>query len=579
MRNPVHVFFVAWCTLQLGCGGAAPPPPTEPASPTAKAAEPQSAEWLFVTDGVAGGRKGECAAVAAHVVEEASCKAALCAHGAALARDWLRVCKDIAPSQAAELEKQAEVLDKKSVVMAAPCEEQVRGVLRNGCGERESCTEFVQSWATRCAEWSTPLVVRMLEVAAERQSGERVKIDARSCTDLLGEVEKHALCEQQFVCQDALPSIDTFKSRCQAKGKLPSLQAAVTQLSIRVGATEKPEPMPIASSDEKLDPKSPLTSLEDGSGAVLMVCGKRTRDIKAYLEARKTCDGEVVFARRFIGDSGPVVRVGSVAHPDDAGFHLRFPSLALAGEHHARYEASLVTFAKALDEAAMLVVQSGKDERAIRTLVGVVNANLDEIRNSADYEKALVARDTALVPLFRAVGAAKRKGFHLDLEERKLAPALRRAQKYLLADIGMDGRVKVGGSTPAGSITWDDMLPKAMAAYREALEPRLKLLPRMKAQQRELDRLSLVADGAASRCGQAIKTYEESERALLDCAFGVQQCDDARVLKLNAALDLARGAAETGYPETVLAIGSLVEEQRVGAWTAAKLAGCREPWW
>jgi len=532
-----------------------------------------------VTDGVPGGRKGECAAVATRVAEESECKAALCSHGAALAQDWVRVCKDVMPDRVADIERLGEALRKKSVVMAAPCEEQVRGVLRSGCADRANCSEFVQSWATRCAEWSTPLVIRMLEIAAERQAGERVQIDARGCPELLGEVKKVALCEQQFACQDSLPTIETYRARCQAGGKPPSLAAAIVQLSIRVGATEKPEPLPVLPTEEKVTPETWPLVLEDGTGGVLTVCGKRARDLPGYLAARKACEEDVVFVRRFDGDAGPVVRVGRVPHPDDPTFHLRFPSLALAGEHHARYEIALVAFSKALSDATVLAVQSGGAEKAIRTLVGTVNANLDEIRNSADYETALTQRDSALIPLFRAVGDAKRKAFHLDLAESKLAPALRRAQKYLLADVGLDGKVRVGTSTPAGSIAWDDMLPRAMAAYREALEPRLKLLPRYKPIQSAMDKLSMAADGQASRCAQAIKAFETSEQSLIACAFGVEQCDEARVTKLEATLDQARGEAEVAYPNTVLAIGSLLEEQRVGAWTAAKMAGCREPWW
>jgi predicted protein tyrosine phosphatase len=89
----------------------------------------------------------------------------------------------------------------------------------------------------------------------------------------------------------------------------------------------------------------------------------------------------------------------------------------------------------------------------------------------------------------------------------------------------------------------------------------------------------MVADGHSARCGQAAKDYVATEKALIDCHFGVKKCEAEAMSALEKQLDRAKSDEEKAYTQTALAITSLPLENRQNAWMAAKVAGCREPWW
>jgi hypothetical protein len=153
----------------------------------------------------------------------------------------------------------------------------------------------------------------MLEVMVDRAGGERTRIDARSCADLLTEVAKAGACAQQFACQDGLPAIDTYRQRCVSAEHPLTPTAAVLELAVRGATGSASEPVAIAATG-KLDPALVPLTFEDGSGAVLMTCGKRAGSVDAYLGLRKGCaDEDLVLARRFDGPKGPVLRVGRLA--------------------------------------------------------------------------------------------------------------------------------------------------------------------------------------------------------------------------------------------------------------------------
>jgi len=564
--------------VSLSC--AAPPPAADaPAvAAAASAPEPQSSEWLYATDGVPGGRKGECRAVVERLEKEASCKGALCSHGAALAKDWLRVCKSLTPELAGAVEERASQLAKSAAQQAAPCESEVERLLTQGC-DGEACGAKAQAWATRCSEWSTPLVVRMLEVRVERGGGERLRLDARGCPELLAQVRKAGACTQQFACQDGFPAIDTYRARCVAAGGAPSPTAGVLELAVRAGAAQSLEPLAIAETG-KLDPALVPLGFEDGSGAVVMTCGQRATSVEAYLALRKSCaDGELVLARRFDGPKGPVLRVGRLPHLGDAAFLTGFPSLRVEGEPRARYQAALPGFLAAVDQAARAASDPKRVTEATRAFVAALNDNIDAVRNSSAFETALKEKDATLVPLFAGIGEAKRKLFQGDLPTGKLAPGMQRGKSYPLADVDAQGRVRLGAVTVAASVELGDLFPKADAAYQERLSGRWKLLEKKRLGQNEANRLSQTADAEASRCGQAMKAVEGSEKSILDCAFGIEVCDEAKIVGAVQKSMQARKDAELAWPKATLALASLARDQRAGAEKAAELAGCREPWW
>lgn len=569
--------------LFISLGAAACGVPSQPGDPVPRpaapeAAEPASAEWLYATEGVRGGRTAECRHLVEALSAEASCKGALCSHAASLSKDWLRVCKARTPDLVAGIEARAASLSTKAAQLPAPCEAEAQRLIGKSCEGERDCPKAVQSWATRCSDWSTPLVVRMLEVMVERKVGERTRIDGRGCAELLGDVAKAGACAQQFACQDGLPVIEQYAQRCVAPTRPWGSTAAVLALAVRAGAAPGVEPLPIAGAD-KLDPALVPLAFEDGQGAVLMACGKRVAGVDAYLALRKGCvDEELVLARRFDGSSGPVMRVGRLNHSSDASFLALFPSLRVEGEPKARYQAALPAFTAALKQAEV-----GADPKqaaqGVRGVMAAIEKNVDAVRNSSAFENALRDRDGALVPLFAALGAAKRKAIHPDLSSDRFVPALHRAQSLPLADLDAEGRVRLGAVSVAASVELADLLPKSVAAYGEALSGRVKLLGKKTLTVAAADRLAAVADGAASRCGQAMKAFSAAEAALVGCAFGAPACDDGKLEAETKKADTARREAELAWPKAAVALASLPPEQRVGATKAAELAGCREPWW
>ncbi len=578
MRSPAWLVLLPLAATGVACGASDPPPPKTPIVAAPVDPDPQSSEWLYATDDVHGGRKKECSAVAALLHKEDACKGALCGHGAALAKDWLRVCKRLSPGLVSDVQKREQDLETKAGEAATPCQTDIEDIVRNGCGSRDDCGAYVQAWATRCSGSSTPLVLRILKTAVRRKEGRQFDIDARGCDELIGNMTKAAACEQKFACEDKLPTIDTYRQRCLTGGKLPTLAAAMVELAIRSGAGQTPKPMPV-SADDALDEHTPLP-LDDGSGAVLDVCGKRAADITSYLAARKACQGEVVIARRFKSDDGTaVVRLGRVPHPDDASFLVRFPSLVVKGELRARDEAALPLFSKAVDEAVRIAGDAKRREAASMLLTVAIVANADSVRNSSVFDKAIRGRDDELTPLFRAIGEAKKKAIHDNLAPDKAAPVLYRSQAYVLADVSADGHVRLGASSLASSIALDDMLPHAMAAYRDALASRLKRLAHLKPSKKALEKLSGNADDHAARCATAEKTYQQSSQELVACAFGTAKCDEARETALAGAIDRARQDAASEYLEARLASSSLPDAWRQTAESTAEAAGCREPWW
>jgi hypothetical protein len=571
------VAFFAAGLLGVGCAGA-PPPSADPAPELAKSElTPKSAEWLYATDGVAGGLAAECRVVPERLEREMRCQHALCRHGAALAKDWLASCRESAPERASSVEQRGAELTKRASRTPAPCEAEIADLVRDGCGERKDCREFVQSWATRCAEYSTPLVLRILEVAVERQAGEHVGIDGRSCGELFEPVSKAQSCDHEFKCQDSLDALETYRERCEPKGKPVDLAVAVVEASLLAGAAQNVPPIGLVPGAAALEPKVTPLPLDDGSGAVLSTCGKRAPDVASYLSARASCSEELVIARRFQEPNGPVLRVGHLPHGDDATFRKRFPSLAARGELAARYEAALPAFARDVDAAIELSRDRKQTQAAILGLVATLVRHLDPVRNSKAFDVAIRERDLGLVPLFQAIGRAKKKALHPDLAERKLAAALHRAEAHALADVGSDGKVRIGELTVASSLELEDMLPKASAAYREELSSRLARLPKLDRSNKTLDKLSAEAATRVDRCGEAAKRAKAAESALIACAFGEKACAGARTTSLGAELDAARQDVEAQYLATALAISSLPEERREPLESRADRAGCSEP--
>jgi hypothetical protein len=564
------------CTLLLfGCGGSQLEP--QPAAAQQSSVSPETGEWLYATRNAGGGRRAECQKVHAVVLGEQKCKQALCRHGAELARDFSRVCKDLMPDAVAQIERIAKELAGRGSAAATLCEREARQLMSGRC-EPAKCVETAQAWATRCAEEATPLVLRMIETNIERATGseERVSLDARSCTALFGEVQQAAQCNQRFECEDQLGKVEEFRTRCVDRGVTRDLRQAAAELWIQFRAEQPVQPVPVDPGSKLTAKEAPL-ALEDGTGAVLAVCGQPVRDLPGYLAARRGCDGaSVTFVRRIAASA----RLGNVPHQGDVLFRLRFPSLVVVGELPSRDKSELSAFLDLLDKAARGTAAGGAtSERAIAQLVKAANLHLDGVMNSQLFAEEMKKRDDALVPIFAALGGAKKAKIVDTLPDSRFFASLNRARTLALADVGMDGRVDLAESTPAAVVDFHEVFPKAMAAYLDALAPRFELLQKLKAKTRIYDAIKESMRGHASACGEAQKAFRATERQALDCIFGETPCEEGRITELTAAIDAARVRADAEHLQARMALSSLPSDERKTAASEFAASGCRAPWW
>jgi hypothetical protein len=145
--------------------------------------------------------------------------------------------------------------------------------------------------------------------------------------------------------------------------------------------------------------------------------------------------------------------------------------------------------------------------------------------------------------------------------------------------VSLEGRVVPGDSTPAATIDFTTMLPKAMGAYRERLQSRVELARTLRPPPKlHTDTLQKLAAHAAE-CADAEGSYGACEVELLSCAFGVQACDAARFQEKAARCDEARVRAEREHLQARLTLDSLSEEHRKAGIQAFAAPGCRAPWW
>jgi hypothetical protein len=509
------------------------------------------------------------------VLAEKACKQALCAHGARLGADWLRVCKSLQPGDAAEIEQATNELKARASRAATACEGEGTELVRGACTQGEACIERAQVWATRCGSEATPLIMSMIEVRLERALGRNVQLDSRSCDTMFANVKKSASCTQQFQCADAIPLVEEFRERCHHGGA--SLEHAVAELAIFAGAERAAEPIALDPASRLTQERHPL-ALADGTGAILSVCGEPVRDLAGYLAKRKSCDGKAVtLVRRFGTEKGAEARFGRLPHPGDVLFRLRFPSLVVQGELRARDEGDLALFKRMLDELSRAPGDAG--QKNLAGLMKAMNLYLDGVQNSALFEQELKQRDESLAAVFRGI-AKEKKGKIVDtLAAPRFFAAIHRAERLPLADITLDGRVVAGESTPAAILDLAGMLPKATAAYRAVLDPEFahaqKLKPPTKSYSETLAKIAT----SAQSCMEAEVSYGSCEGDLLNCGFGVQACDEAALQTRTQTCDTARVRAERGYFDARLAIESLPEAFRKQGLDAFARSGCRAPWW
>ncbi|MCC6214109.1 MAG: hypothetical protein IT376_04530 [Polyangiaceae bacterium] len=569
---------VSFLGALLSCGPPEPPPRTPRARARAAAPPqgPDSAEWLFATEGVRGGRVAECERVFEVLQGEASCKHALCRRAERLASDWLRACRQ-APAEQSEQVRQLSVdAAERATTPATPCEEEVLELLRTGCPRKGSCQAIAQSWATRCgATEGTPLVLRMLEVAVERSrdGAGRVRLDPRSCDQLQGAVVEAARCTDTSACEAGLEAVATFEDRCGEAGAPPPLAIALARAKLRDGAGHDVPPTPVT--------RAPLTGalaglpLADGSGAVFRACDATPVNVGEYVQARAACaDGVVVVARVFGAGEEARLRLARIPHPGDEVFRARYSALAVGGEAELREQEAARALLRDLDAAIVAAPAAGA-----ALVVEALARHAGALRRWEGARAALAARDGRLEPIFSELGRRKHAWLGPALRPNVRPAAIRRSLAHPLADLDAAARPALGAATAAAALPLARLTPRAMAAYLEQLERRSDEVERLAFPRRERAALEAALARHTAACAEALSSADATERRLLDCAFAVVECDEPTLAALGPSLDTERGRAEAERVSALLAASGLGGDTASDVESTLAAADCQEPWW
>jgi hypothetical protein len=542
---------------------------------------PHSQEWLYATGEFSGPHKAECDHVLGWVKGEDACKASLCEHGRDLAAEWLTRCPALEEPPIVESARSVQVaLTARAGEAPTECGKKLDAIVRDGCGDDATCAKTGQRWATRCAKSEgTPLTMRILQRVIERraeQGTEPWKLDPRTCDELQKDVAEAGKCKDRFVCQEAIPRVETYRERCESEGERPSIVTAVHELTVLVGGGKPPEAILTKPGSPALGPTDVPVALADGSGGVIFVCEERASDLARYMGSRKTCQGgKMVVARAFPTAKGVEVRVGALDFPDEASFSARYPTILASGEIEARDREAGAALEASLDQAVEKGKSSGTLPEAVRLLTRAMSDHALAIKRSASVKTALAKRDEALVPVLKEIAKTKLaagKGFKVPPADA--AGLFARARTRAFADLGPDGGVQIGARGRGFTLDTAALLPRGMEAYLAVLKP---------ARPRKLDAKSAAAEKArgmtaAQVCGDSEKKLQEVKKSLVICNFGLEFCDDARHISLAKSVDEARLAAEAAFHDLDAARTADAEDADALN-RAAGAAGCREPWW
>lgn len=566
------LLLVAACASEAPKRRAEEPRPADPWDDV-----PHSNEWLYATREATGGHESECKAAFTWIEGEADCRGSGCAHAKNLAKDWLSRCEPHDGAHVDAVKKALPDFSAKARQEASPCSDEADSLLRDGCPKTGDCKAAVQSWATRCGKVEgSPLTARMLERVVERKTGEKAKLDARSCEELFADIGKGSACSNTFACEEALKEVDAYRARCETAGDKPGMAAAVLALSITHGAGRPSKP--VMARAAALKNREISTALDDGMGAALWVCGERTKDLARYLEKRRSCTaGEVVYARAWKRDGAFEVRIGKLAFPDDRTFSARFPSLAVDGEAELRDAQELAAFEGELAKVGEQAQRSAPD--AAIALGKVIVSHALALHRSGAFREALAAKDGALVPAMRELGVMKAKAAKSKLTVAELAGFVARARTRAFADVTAEGAVAPGTPTRATELETESVLTKGMAAYLEALRPAETQAKLRKVDGRTAKLAFAYGKIQAEACGTAEKRLHDAEQKMLACAFGVDPCDEAGAAALTKEIDDARQQADTARHQLDAVLTGAASAHKGELVQLSSSAGCLEPWW
>jgi hypothetical protein len=585
MRTPRAVVLLVPLTAIPLLGGCPTEPPPRAREPVvvedAWSRLAPSKEWLHATADFNGDHRAECAHVLPWVKGEEACHASLCEPGRDLADEWLQRCSKLAePDAVSAVGELKEKIGARATEKPTDCGQTFATILHDGCGGADAtCQLEGQRWATRCGKSeSSPLVMRLLEKTIERKLPEpaKIELDPRTCDELRADVTAVAECKDKFACAAALPRVETYRSRCDGDAERPTITTAVQLLTVLVGAGKAGVPILTRAGGAGVLPDEAPAVLADGSGAVITLCDERASDFARYFAGRKTCTGsKMVVARAFKTERGVEVRVGALDFPDDATFVARYPTIASARETAARDKEEAAALDADLAKAAELAQSSAGAVEAYRLLARTLVAHASGLRRSAALRAQVTARDAALGPALKELGKAKVAALKGRVPAPDADGLIQRAKTRAFADVTPDGAVQLGAASRASRLDTTALLPVAMEAYLAALKA---------ARPRKLDKAAAQiaktqGAAAATSCGAALRKFQDSKLALINCSFGLVTCDEDRIDGLKKSVDDARLAAESAYHALDLArTGGAVDDADALA-KAAEQAGCREPWW
>jgi hypothetical protein len=351
-------------------------------------------------------------------------------------------------------------------------------------------------------------------------------------------------------------------------GKLTPIGLAegLAELALLDGAGQAPVSLPVSSETRELGPEQSKLALVGGRGAVLRVCGKRVVDLDQYLAERRHCtSGEVLVTGLFTERGQRVLRLGRFDHPSDTVLRHRLPSLLAAGEREKRDEAELATLGRALDA----IVQRKTEQEGVRDLARALGELGRALLESELVTKLLEDRDAALQSMFADLGRRKRRTNLGALSAPARYAFGARSLALPLCDLDAEGIVTVGATSPVAGLELGQALPKSVAAYRAELGT----LGKTRLDPQDEQALAGEMGARTDDCKVALGAAAELGRALVDCAYGGNACEQERRQTLARELDEALAKAEKARILAAVGLAYLPKAAREDARQAAFAEG------
>ncbi len=538
----------------------------------------ESVEWIYVTSESAPPEM-QCGVVLEALKRENSCKGPLCSHAITLGKDWIKGCLKYTPDGAPTVRAMVTKLEDQPSVGIRPCDQQGERLLENGCKSGSTCKAEVQTWATKCSgEISSPLVVSMVQIGTAQKLGKsKLEVDSRSCDDLAKPVREGADCALGTPCAKPLEDVELLRRRCTDQGIGVPIRDAIAMQSITAGAGQFGNAVPFTGPVKPITDREAQLPLSDGSGAILLVCERRTVDVEQYLDVRKSCnEGEILLAILDAGPKPPVIRMAKLDYFGDEDLLSRAPSLQVDGETALRERKIETAFKAELADVAK--AGKGDVKAGLVKLVEVLTKYRRVIRNTDTGSAALQARDESLVPLFTELGKLKSKKATNKLSGNRFVTYVRRSTVLALSDVTSEGEVEIRAVNPAASFDLREHLPKAMAAYVDAMDKKIKRADKKKFPDSVVAVFVAKASEHAVTCANSESALLKSENMEMACAAKMKNCDEKLILD-DSARAKAQTAAEAAYTKIWMNLATVSPARRTQSLGGATEIGCRAPWW